>query len=61
MPGFLASRRAPVSPRDDARPALKTGDIYRGAIPFVFIQLLALGLLATFPQLATWLPGALYP
>jgi len=46
--------------RGVAPPEVKTGDIYRGAIPFIFIQLLALGLLATFPQLATWLPGVLY-
>ncbi len=46
--------------RGVAPPEVKTGDIYRGAIPFIFIQLLALGLLAIFPQLATWLPGVLY-
>ncbi|MBT8473552.1 MAG: TRAP transporter large permease subunit [Marinicaulis sp.] len=46
--------------RGVAPPEVKTTDIYRGAIPFIFIQLLALGLLAIYPQLATWLPGALY-
>ena len=34
--------------------------IYRGAIPFVGIQLLALLLLAVFPDLVTWLPGKIY-
>ncbi|WP_170985158.1 TRAP transporter large permease subunit [Roseomonas sp. AR75] len=37
-----------------------TGDIYRGVIPFVLLQLLALGLVMTFPALATWLPGVLF-
>lgn len=46
--------------RGVAPPQVRTAEIYRGAIPFIFIQLLALGLLAAFPQLATWLPGILY-
>lgn len=37
-----------------------TGHIYRGAIPFVIIQLLLLGMIAWWPQLATWLPGQVY-
>ena len=39
---------------------IKTAQIYRGAIPFIIIQVIALGLLAAFPHLATWLPNALY-
>ncbi|GJL94699.1 MAG: hypothetical protein DHS20C05_11040 [Hyphococcus sp.] len=46
--------------RGVAPPEVSTGMIYRGAIPFIFIQLLALALLAMFPQIATWLPGVLY-
>ncbi|MEO1251268.1 MAG: TRAP transporter large permease subunit [Pseudomonadota bacterium] len=46
--------------RGVAPPEVKTSDIYRGAIPFIGIQLLALALLASFPAIATWLPGALY-
>ncbi|WP_288900870.1 TRAP transporter large permease subunit [uncultured Sneathiella sp.] len=42
--------------RGVAPPEVTTGVIYRGVIPFVFLQLVALGLLATFPALATWLP-----
>ena len=34
----------------------RTGDIYRGAIPFVIIQLIMLALLAWIPEMATWLP-----
>lgn len=46
--------------RGVAPPEVSTAMIYRGALPFIFIQLLAVGLLALFPQLATWLPGVLY-
>ncbi len=42
--------------RGVAPPEVTTGVIYRGVAPFVFLQLLALGLLAAFPALATWLP-----
>lgn len=38
---------------------IKTTDIYRGVAPFVAIQLLALGILWYFPELATWLPKVL--
>ena len=37
-----------------------TTDIYRGAAPYVAIQLLMLTILAIFPALATWLPSILY-
>ena len=36
---------------------LQTQDLYRGVIPFVLLQILLIGLLATFPALATWLPA----
>ena len=39
---------------------VSTGQIYRGVIPFVAIQLGALLILATFPDLVTWLPDRLY-
>ena len=39
--------------------SVTTGDIYKGIIPFVLIQLLALGLLIMFPAIATWLPAML--
>ena len=35
-------------------------DVYRGIAPFVAIQLLAIGVVAAFPALATWLPAALF-
>jgi tripartite ATP-independent transporter DctM subunit len=38
---------------------ITTLQIYRGVAPFIVIQLLALGTLALWPELATWLPGVL--
>ena len=37
-----------------------TGQIYKGVMPFIAIQLLLLGILAYFPVLATWLPTLIY-
>ncbi len=46
--------------RGVAPPAVATAQIYRGVLPFVAIQILALVLLAIFPELVTWLPGRIY-
>ena len=46
--------------RGVAPPEIKTAQIYRGAIPFVIIQLTALAMLAVFPGIATWLPDLIY-
>ena len=46
--------------RGVAPPGVSTADIYRGAMPFVAIQVVALLLLAAFPELVTWLPGRMY-
>ncbi|MEQ8176797.1 MAG: TRAP transporter large permease subunit [Amphiplicatus sp.] len=46
--------------RGVAPPEVTTGAIYRGALPFILIQIVMLAVLALFPQLATWLPGVLY-
>ena len=40
--------------------SIKTIDIYKGVLPFVLIQIIVLLLIATFPQLALWLPNKLY-
>lgn len=45
--------------RGVAPPEIATSDIYKGVIPFILIQLLALGILLVWPDLATWLPKAL--
>jgi tripartite ATP-independent transporter DctM subunit len=42
--------------RGVAPDSITTGQIYRGAIPFVIIQIIALAILATVPEIATWLP-----
>lgn len=39
---------------------VRTGQIYRGVMPFIVIQLVMLGLLALLPDLATWLPDVVY-
>ncbi|MCW5770178.1 MAG: TRAP transporter large permease subunit [Rhodospirillaceae bacterium] len=46
--------------RGVAPPEIRTVDIYRGAIPFVIMQLSMLAILALFPGLATWLPYTLF-
>ena len=46
--------------RGVAPSSVPTTAIYRGVMPFVAIQLLALGLLALWPELATWLPDVVY-
>lgn len=40
-----------------APPEVKTGDIYRGVVPFVIIQLVLLGAIIFIPEIVTWLPG----
>jgi tripartite ATP-independent transporter DctM subunit len=47
--------------RGVAPKSVPTAAIYRGAVPFVVIQLLMLGVLALVPELATWLPTVVYP
>lgn len=38
---------------------IRTSQIYRGVMPFIIIQLLAMAMIAYWPQLATWLPAQL--
>ena len=46
--------------RSVAPPAITTVDIYRAIVPYVTLQVLALGLLLAFPPLATWLPSLIF-
>jgi len=46
--------------RGVAPPSVSTRDIYRGVIPYIVIQIIALGLIALFPALVTWLPGLVF-
>jgi tripartite ATP-independent transporter DctM subunit len=41
-------------------PGVTIGDIYRGVIPFVLLQLLGLFIVFEFPWLVTWLPSVAY-
>lgn len=42
--------------RGVAPASIKTGEIYRGVIPFIMLQLLVLCIMALWPGLVTWLP-----
>ncbi|WP_457576867.1 TRAP transporter large permease [Desulfomarina sp.] len=46
--------------RGVAPDSVSTMDIYRGVVPFIFLQLLMLIILWFWPSLATWLPGVVY-
>ena len=46
--------------RGVADAAIKTLDIYKGALPFVGLQVAGIGLLWLVPDLATWLPDILF-
>ena len=53
--GFALFYLRGVAPR-----TVRTSDIYRGAVPFVIMQLLLLVILVVAPGLATWLPTELF-
>jgi TRAP-type mannitol/chloroaromatic compound transport system permease large subunit len=53
--GFSLFYLRGVAPR-----SISTGMIYRGVLPFIAIQLIALTVLWIFPDLATWLPNELF-
>lgn len=40
--------------RGVAPPEVKTGHIYRGAIPFIVIQIVVIAIVVAFPTIATW-------
>ena len=42
-----------------APPEITTRDIYRGVMPFILLQAVALAMVFVFPGLATWLPNAI--
>jgi len=41
-------------------PQIKTTDIYKGVIPFIMIQLLAVTMVFYWKDLVLWLPGVRY-
>ncbi len=40
--------------------SIKTSQIYKGIIPFVCLQVVAMAALYAFPELATWLPNVIF-
>ena len=38
-------------------PQASMTDLYRASIPFVLLDIVAVGLVIAFPEIATWLPG----
>ncbi len=46
--------------RGVAPESLRTADIYRGVIPFIVIQIVAMIAIVWFDELATWLPTRIY-
>ncbi|MFW5443184.1 MAG: TRAP transporter large permease subunit [Methylococcaceae bacterium] len=53
--GFALFYLRGVAPKE-----ITTGQIYKGVMPFIAIQLIMLAILAFWPQLATWLPTIVY-
>ena len=53
--GFSLVYLRGVAPR-----RVSTGMIYRGVVPFVILQVLAIGILFVWPELVTWLPSVIY-
>ncbi|BCA78911.1 TRAP transporter large permease subunit [Desulfuromonas sp. AOP6] len=43
-----------------APPEYSMGDIYKGILPFVLIQVIGLGVMIAFPQIVTWLPTVFF-
>ncbi|MBU0973490.1 MAG: TRAP transporter large permease subunit, partial [Proteobacteria bacterium] len=41
-------------------PEIKLGQIYRGVVPFIILQLLGLVIIIIWPQLVLWLPSIVY-
>ena len=46
--------------RGVASSAVKTISIYRGVVPFIILQLIALGIVGAFPPLVNYLPNRFY-
>jgi tripartite ATP-independent transporter DctM subunit len=46
--------------RGVAPPSVRTADIYRGAVPFIVLQIAMLVVMWFWPRLVTWLPDLIY-
>lgn len=47
--------------RGVAPKSVTTGQIYKGIIPFVGLQVIVMGLLTVFPETVEWLPDVIFP
>jgi TRAP-type mannitol/chloroaromatic compound transport system permease large subunit len=50
--GFALFYLRGVAPKE-----VSTRDIYKGVIPFIFIQIIVIFLVVSVPGIATWLPS----
>ena len=41
-------------------PEIRLSDMYRGVVPFIFLEFICLGLVMAFPGLALWLPDVIF-
>ncbi|WP_417518697.1 TRAP transporter large permease [Marinobacter sp.] len=41
-------------------PEITMKDIYTSVVPFVIIEIIAIGIIMVFPEIATWLPGVFF-
>jgi len=41
-------------------PGITMKDIYTSVVPFVIIEIVAIGIIMVFPEIATWLPGVFF-
>ena len=39
---------------------IKTTEVYKGVIPFIFIQIITIILIVIFPEVTTWLPEKVF-
>jgi len=46
--------------RSVAPPSITISDLYKAALPFVALQILGLGLVVAFPEIALWLPKQIF-
>ena len=46
--------------RGVAPKSIRTKEMYRGVLPFIGLQVIAMALLALFPEMANWLPEVIY-
>jgi len=40
-------------------PEITLNDMFKGVVPFIVLQLITLGIVMAFPELALWLPSLL--